>query len=58
MSSESPVPPADVEASAEVTSSPPGKRTRTVAMIKFHALDNRFDIERRILEAGFEVRGN
>ena len=58
MSSESPVPPAEFEASAEVTSSPPGKRTRTVAMIKFHALDNRFDIERRILEAGFEVRGN
>lgn len=32
------------------------KRTRTVAIIKTHALDHRFDIEPRISEAGFEVR--
>ena len=31
--------------------------TMTVAMIKHHALDHRFDIERRISEEGFEVRG-
>jgi hypothetical protein len=29
--------------------------TRTVAIIKTHALKHRFDIEPRILEAGFEV---
>lgn len=32
------------------------KRTRTVAIIKPHAMDHRFDIESRISEAGFEVR--
>lgn len=36
-------------------SSPPGKRTRTVAIVKNHALDHRFDIEMRMTEAGFEV---
>ena len=30
--------------------------TRTVAIIKTHALPHRFDIERRIQEATFEVR--
>ena len=30
--------------------------TRTVAIIKNHALQHRFDIEPRILEANFEVR--
>jgi len=30
--------------------------TRTVAIIKTHALPHRFDIERRIQEASFEVR--
>jgi hypothetical protein len=30
--------------------------TRTVAIIKTHALNRRFDIERRIQEASFEVR--
>lgn len=30
--------------------------TRTVAIIKNHALAHRFDIERRIQEASFEVR--
>jgi hypothetical protein len=29
--------------------------TRTVAIIKHHALEHRFDIEARITEAGFEV---
>jgi hypothetical protein len=29
--------------------------TRTVAIIKHHALQHRFDIETRIAEAGFEV---
>ena len=29
--------------------------TRTVAIIKTHALSHRFEIERRILEASFEV---
>ena len=29
--------------------------TRTVAIIKTHALPHRFDIEHRILEASFEV---
>jgi len=32
------------------------KMTRTVAIIKPHALQHRFDIEQRISEAGFEVR--
>ncbi|KAH9947582.1 hypothetical protein B0H21DRAFT_737890 [Amylocystis lapponica] len=31
------------------------KTTRTVAIIKPHALNNRFDIEQRISEAGFEI---
>ena len=30
--------------------------TRTVAIIKTHALPHRFDIERRVQEASFEVR--
>jgi hypothetical protein len=30
--------------------------TRTLAIIKTHALVHRFDIERRIQEASFEVR--
>lgn len=32
--------------------------TRTLAIIKTHALAHRFDIERRIQEASFEVRQN
>ena len=39
----------------EVVSSP-AATTRTVAIIKNHALNHRFDIEHRISEAGFEVR--
>lgn len=44
-----PVPPS-------LTSSPSATVTRTVAIIKPHALPHRFDIEHRISEAGFEVR--
>lgn len=33
----------------------PNSITRTVAIIKNHALGHRFDIERRIQEASFEV---
>ncbi|KAI0702300.1 hypothetical protein BC835DRAFT_1220002, partial [Cytidiella melzeri] len=36
-------------------SSPGAKVSRTVAIIKSHALDHRFDIEQRISEAGFEI---
>ena len=36
-------------------SSSGGPVTRTVAIIKNHALDHRFDIEQRIHEAKFEV---
>lgn len=39
-----------------LTSSPSARVTRTVAIIKPHALPHRFDIEHRISEAGFEVR--
>jgi hypothetical protein len=40
----------------EVAQAPATISTRTVAIIKNHALNNRFDIEPRILEASFEVR--
>jgi hypothetical protein len=36
--------------------SSPLPRTRTVAIVKNHALHHRLDIEPRISEAGFEVR--
>jgi hypothetical protein len=53
----SPIPPAHSE---QDPSSPaddtPHAITRTVAIIKTHALDHRLDIEPRIYEAGFEVR--
>lgn len=39
-----------------VLRSPPLPRTRTVAIVKNHALHHRLDIEPRISEAGFEVR--
>lgn len=39
-----------------IPTSPSGATTRTVGIIKNHALDHRFDIEHRISEAGFEVR--
>ena len=35
--------------------SPTDTSARTVAIIKTHALDHRFDIESRIVEAGFDV---
>ncbi|KAI0729606.1 hypothetical protein C8Q72DRAFT_777779 [Fomitopsis betulina] len=38
-----------------LTSSPSARVTRTVAIIKPHALPHRFDIEHRISEAGFEI---
>ena len=41
---------------SSLTSSPSATLTRTVAIIKPHALSHRFDIEHRISEAGFEVR--
>lgn len=40
----------------EIVSSPVFPPTRTVAIIKHHALNHRFDIELRISDAGFEVR--
>jgi hypothetical protein len=40
----------------EVAQVPSAISTRTVAIIKNHALNHRFDIEPRILEASFEVR--
>ncbi|KAJ7644139.1 hypothetical protein FB45DRAFT_1052949 [Roridomyces roridus] len=39
----------------QVPATPNGRVTRTVAIIKHHALDHRFDIEKRILEASFEI---
>jgi hypothetical protein len=39
----------------EVAQAPATVSTRTVAIIKNHALSHRFDIEPRILEASFEV---
>lgn len=41
--------------SASSFGSPNTPITRTVAIIKYHALEHRFDIERRIQEAGFEI---
>ncbi|KAJ7863100.1 hypothetical protein B0H14DRAFT_3444307 [Mycena olivaceomarginata] len=38
-----------------MSASPPNSVTRTVAIIKHHALNSRFDIERRIQEASFEI---
>ncbi|OJT15252.1 Thioredoxin domain-containing protein 3 -like protein [Trametes pubescens] len=39
----------------EIVSSPVSPPTRTVAIIKHHALNHRFDIELRISDAGFEI---
>lgn len=39
----------------ELAQAPAANSTRTVAIIKNHALNNRFDIEPRILEANFEI---
>ena len=40
----------------DMLASPVDTSARTVAMIKTHALEHRFEIESRIVEAGFEVR--
>jgi hypothetical protein len=59
MSSPPPSPPveyADEVAPATESSPTTPSTTRTVAIIKTHALKHRFDIEPRILEASFEVK--
>lgn len=43
------------EVEYEEVAVPASVSTRTVAIIKNHALQHRFDIEPRILEANFEV---
>ncbi|KAJ7134627.1 hypothetical protein C8R44DRAFT_771023 [Mycena epipterygia] len=43
------------EPDAAIPPSNPNASTRTVAIIKNHALGHRFDIERRIQEASFEI---
>ncbi|KAI0770258.1 hypothetical protein C8Q74DRAFT_1201520 [Fomes fomentarius] len=43
------------QAPGEITSSPGSPTTRTVAIIKNHALNHRFEIEPRISDAGFEI---
>ncbi|KAM5533453.1 hypothetical protein V8D89_012891 [Ganoderma adspersum] len=43
------------QAPGEVISSPITPSTRTVAIIKHHALQHRFEIELRISDAGFEI---
>jgi hypothetical protein len=59
MSNSAPLSP-DVYDESEVPIPPtnPSSTTRTVAIIKHHALNHRFDIERRIQEASFEVRSH
>jgi hypothetical protein len=53
----SPTPPAHSEQDpTSPAEDPPHVISRTVAIIKTHALDHRLDIEPRIYEAGFEVR--
>ncbi|KZT09119.1 uncharacterized protein LAESUDRAFT_647207 [Laetiporus sulphureus 93-53] len=54
-------PPGEVELPSSPTPLPTSpstatsRTTRTVAIIKHHALEHRFDIEQRISEAGFEI---
>ncbi|KAI0755011.1 hypothetical protein C8Q80DRAFT_1094786 [Daedaleopsis nitida] len=43
------------QAPGEILSSPGSPTTRTVAIIKNHALNHRFEIEPRISDAGFEI---
>ena len=45
-----------LDSSSPISASPLVNSTRTVAIIKPHALDHRFEIEHRITEAKFEVR--
>ncbi|GJE98310.1 hypothetical protein PsYK624_145370 [Phanerochaete sordida] len=47
--------PVQTQSPVEGFSSPPGRRTRTVAIIKNHALEYRLEIESRMSEAGFEI---
>ncbi|CDO71413.1 hypothetical protein BN946_scf184909.g7 [Trametes cinnabarina] len=49
------VPSSPTQAPGEILSSPVTPPTRTVAIIKNHALNHRFDIELRISDAGFEI---
>ncbi|KAI0335951.1 hypothetical protein GY45DRAFT_1333456 [Cubamyces sp. BRFM 1775] len=49
------VPSSPNQAPGEILSSPVSPPTRTVAIIKNHALNHRFDIELRISDAGFEI---
>ncbi|KAI0670852.1 hypothetical protein C8Q78DRAFT_1069581 [Trametes maxima] len=49
------VPSSPTQAPGEIDSSPVSPSTRTVAIIKNHALNHRFDIELRISDAGFEI---
>lgn len=66
MSTPSSPPPGTHYDEGVLSSSTPGPRqssstypiTRTVAIIKTHALGHRFDIEPRIQEASFEVRSH
>ena len=51
----SPTPYQDELAPEPSATSATSATTRTVAIIKTHALKHRLDIEPRILEAGFEV---
>ncbi|KAI0632075.1 hypothetical protein C8Q77DRAFT_1158750 [Trametes polyzona] len=48
-------PSSPTQAPGEIVSSPSSPPTRTVAIIKHHALNHRFDIELRISDAGFEI---
>ncbi|KAI0648122.1 hypothetical protein C8Q79DRAFT_999563 [Trametes meyenii] len=48
-------PSSPTQAPGEIVSSPVSPSTRTVAIIKNHALNHRFDIELRISDAGFEI---
>ncbi|OSD07284.1 hypothetical protein PYCCODRAFT_1463574 [Trametes coccinea BRFM310] len=49
------VPSSPTQTPGEILSSPVTPPTRTVAIIKNHALNHRFDIELRISDAGFEI---
>ncbi|KAI0699286.1 hypothetical protein C8T65DRAFT_709991 [Cerioporus squamosus] len=48
-------PSSPTQAPGEILGSPVSPTTRTVAIIKHHALNHRFEIERSISDAGFEI---
>ncbi|TFK89551.1 hypothetical protein K466DRAFT_574759 [Polyporus arcularius HHB13444] len=48
-------PSSPTQAPGEILGSPVSPTTRTVAIIKNHALNHRFEIERSISDAGFEI---